>query len=101
MLTFALAVALADVDHHKPLQGTWVGPAGAELVIDRGEISIRQDGNEEFAAIFDIPREGTYQIIIGGEVVLEGPYKVTGDKLTLTVDGRAVEYKRKPVTGRG
>jgi hypothetical protein len=41
------------------------------------------------------------RVIIGGQVAIETAYKLVGNKLTMTIDGQAVEYKRKPVMGPG
>lgn len=42
--------------------------------------------------IVPIPEEGQLQLIHGGEASIAAGYKVVGDKLPLTIDGKPVEY---------
>jgi len=70
-------------------------------VIDDDEIFIGKGEEAEFKGQVRIPKTGILQIVVGGEVAFEAPYRVAGNKLTLTIDGTAIEYKRKPVKGRG
>lgn len=105
MSTLLLALSLFAEpvpDDYAPLQGTWTSGAGTVLIIDSDVFSINKNGKEEFAGFVGIPKSGTLQLIVRGEVALEVPYKVASDKLTLTIDGTAVEYTRKPIKeGKG
>lgn len=101
MSTLLLALSLLAADPRDELQGTWVAPGGTVLFIDAEEVLVQQ-GKEAFEGIVRIPKPGVFQIVIGREVAFEALYTVKDDKLTLTIDGKPVVYKRKVVEeGKG
>jgi hypothetical protein len=99
-MTMLLALSLL-ADPIQELQGTWTSAAGTVIVIDDDEVFIGKGEEAEFKGLIAIPKKGVLQIVVNGEVAIEMPYKVVGEKLTLTIDGSEIEYKRKPVKGRG
>lgn len=92
---------LAAPKQSEELQGTWASAAGTVIVIEDDQVWVGRGEDAEFKGNLAVSKKGVLQIIVGGEVAIEMPYGVKGDKLVLTIDGSLVEYKRKPVTGRG
>lgn len=86
-------LTMAPADDLEALQGEWRGPNGTTLLIVENRVKIF-NRQEEFAGRLMV-RLGHFQVVVGGEVVVRAPYKLTGDRLTLIVDGHTVEYQRR------
>jgi len=100
-MTIMLVALSLFADPIQELQGTWTSDAGTVIVIDDDQAFIGKGQEAEFRGQVRVPKQGTLQIVVGAEVAIEMAYKLAADKLTLTIDGNAIEYTRKPVRGRG
>lgn len=97
MLALALCLlAPAPVDDLDRLQGEWRGSNGTTIIIVENRVGIFR-GEEEFTGRL-VVRLGLVHVVVGGQTAFRAPYKIEGDRLTLTVDGVAVEYRRKAET---
>jgi len=57
---------------------------GTVIVIEDDQVWVGKGDYAEFKGLVRIPKPGTLQIVVGGEVAIEMPYSLKGDKLTLT-----------------